>query len=121
MPKILDRKNWPLLTIAATILLAVLQLRAQERIWFCECGELRFWTSDADGRFTFAHLAAVSSWLAVEHEDYGLSMHSLELHDGAEQRDIVLRVGSGSAVSGRLLRSDGSPVAAWDRGVVARK
>ena len=70
MPKILHllhRKHWPRLTIVATVLLAVIQLRAQGRIWFCECGQLRFWTSQADGPHTSQHLADPYTFSHMQH------------------------------------------------------
>lgn len=55
--KILERRYWPWLAILATMVLMVLQLRAQGRLWFCECGSLRFWISEPDGSHTSQHLA----------------------------------------------------------------
>ena len=55
--KILERRNWPWLAIVATTGLMVLQLRIQGRLWFCECGSLRFWISDPNGEHTSQHLA----------------------------------------------------------------
>jgi hypothetical protein len=45
--------------VATLVLLVatVAQLRYQGRIWFCDCGQLRFWTSQADGPHTSQHLA----------------------------------------------------------------
>ena len=67
MPKLLERKNWPWLAILATAVLMVLQLRVQGRVWFCECGELRFWTSEPDGRHTSQHLADPYTFTHVLH------------------------------------------------------
>lgn len=41
----------------ALLAATVWQLRQQGRIWFCECGQLRYWTSEADGPHTSQHLA----------------------------------------------------------------
>jgi len=57
MKKILSRQNWPALATAILLVATVWQLRQQGRIWFCECGQLRFWTSEADGPHTSQHLA----------------------------------------------------------------
>lgn len=54
--KLLHRKNWAAMAIGATLILMVWQLRVQGRIWFCECGQLRIWTSEADGPHTSQHL-----------------------------------------------------------------
>ena len=67
MPKILHRKNWPMLALVAVLLLTVWQLRTQGRIWFCECGQLRFWTSEADGPHTSQHLTDPYSFSHVQH------------------------------------------------------
>jgi hypothetical protein len=45
----------------------VLQLRLQGRIWFCKCGELRFWTSEPDGPHTSQHLADPYTFTHVLH------------------------------------------------------
>jgi len=57
MQRILTRKHWPWLAIVATMVLMVLELRTQGRLWFCECGRLRFWISDPNGPHTSQHLA----------------------------------------------------------------
>ena len=67
MPKILHRSNWPTLAIAATLLVTVVQLRLQGRIWFCECSQMRFWTSEADGPHTSQHLADPYSFSHMQH------------------------------------------------------
>jgi len=67
MPKILHRKNWPTLALLAVLVLTVVQLRAQGRIWFCECGQVRFWTSEADGPHTSQHLTDPYSFSHVQH------------------------------------------------------
>jgi hypothetical protein len=55
--KLLERRNWPWLAIIATMALMVFELRAQGRLWFCECGSLRLWISDPNGPHTSQHLA----------------------------------------------------------------
>jgi hypothetical protein len=57
LSKILERRNWPWLAIVATMVLMVLQLRIQGRLWSCECGSLRFWIRDPNGPHTSQHLA----------------------------------------------------------------
>jgi hypothetical protein len=57
LTKLLQRKNWPWLAIAATMVLMVFQLRAMGRMWFCDCGSIRFWISDPNGPHTSQHLA----------------------------------------------------------------
>ncbi len=66
-PKILERKNWPWLAIAATTVLMVLQLRAQDRAWFCECGSLRYWISDPNGPHTSQHFLDPYAFTHVLH------------------------------------------------------
>ena len=65
--KLLERKNWPWLAILATAVLMVLQLRVQGRVWFCECGSLRFWISDPNGPHTSQHLADPYSLTHMQH------------------------------------------------------
>ena len=67
IPKILDRKNWPWLAIIGTTVLMVMQLRAQGRVWFCECGSLRFWVSDPNSQHTSQHLADPYSLTHMQH------------------------------------------------------
>jgi len=55
--KILRRRHWPAAAMLLLLAATVWQLRRQGRIWFCECGQLRFWTSEADGPHTSQHLA----------------------------------------------------------------
>jgi hypothetical protein len=65
--KIFARRNWPWLAIAATMVLMVVQLRAQGRLWFCECGNLRFWISDPNGPHTSQHLADPYTFTHFQH------------------------------------------------------
>ena len=55
--KLLKRQHWPTIAMVALFAATAWQLRQQGRIWFCECGQLRFWTSEADGPHTSQHLA----------------------------------------------------------------
>jgi len=59
--------NWPTLALLVVLVLTVVQLRVQGRIWFCECGQLRFWTSEADGPHTSQHLTDPYSFSHVQH------------------------------------------------------
>ena len=36
-------------------------------MWFCECGQLRFWTGEADGSHTSQHLADPYSFSHLQH------------------------------------------------------
>lgn len=67
MLKFLHRKNWPTIAVFAVLALTVWQLRQHGRIWFCECGELRFWTSEADGLHTSQHLTDPYTFSHVQH------------------------------------------------------
>jgi Protein of unknown function (DUF2585) len=44
-----------------------LQLRAQGRLWFCECGSLRFWIRDPAGKHTSQHLFDPYTFTHVQH------------------------------------------------------
>ncbi len=67
MPKMLHQKNWPTLALLAVLVLTVWQLRSQGRIWFCECGQVRLWTSESDGPHTSQHLADPYSFSHAQH------------------------------------------------------
>lgn len=67
MLKTLRRVPWPKLALGAVLALMVWQLRQQGRIWFCECGQLRFWTSEADGYHTSQHLADPYTFSHLQH------------------------------------------------------
>ncbi len=67
MLKGLQRKNWPVLAVLVTVTLMVVQLRAQQRQWFCECGTLRLWVSDPASSHTSQHLADPYSFTHVQH------------------------------------------------------
>lgn len=65
--RILSRRNWPWLAIFATTVWMIVQLRAQGRVWFCECGEIRLWVSDHNGPHTSQHLADPYTFTHVVH------------------------------------------------------
>ncbi len=46
----------PLLATALVLLLTAVQLRRQGRLWWCSCGHVLFWSSDAWGSETSQHL-----------------------------------------------------------------
>lgn len=69
MHKGLQRKNWPVLGVLVTISLMVVQLRAQHRMWFCECGTLRLWVSGPTSSHTSQHL---SDPFTLTHFQHGL-------------------------------------------------
>jgi hypothetical protein len=51
----LPRKQWPWVAIAGVLAVTTLVLRWEGRVWFCECGELRFWISDPRSSHTSQH------------------------------------------------------------------
>lgn len=63
----LERKNWYQLALIITLVLTLFQLRHQGRRWFCECEQLRFWTSEADGSHTSQHLSDPYSFTHFQH------------------------------------------------------
>jgi hypothetical protein len=65
--KLLQRKNWPWLAIAATMVLMVLQLRVQGRVWFCDCREIRLWVSEHNSEHTSQHFADPYTFTHVLH------------------------------------------------------
>jgi hypothetical protein len=67
MLTILQRRNWPWLAVAATLVLVVVQLRMQQRVWFCECGSLRFWVSDPNSLHTSQHLTDPYTFTHMQH------------------------------------------------------
>lgn len=51
------RKNWPpLVAVLLIASAAALALRAQGRLWFCDCGRFALWTTDAWGAETSQQL-----------------------------------------------------------------
>lgn len=67
LSKSIAPRYWPWLAIAATLVLMVVQLRMQGRVWFCECGSLRFWIGDPNGPHTSQHAADPYTFTHVEH------------------------------------------------------
>ena len=65
--KLLGRRNWPTIAVLAVTAAMVFQLRQQGRIWFCECQQPRFWTSETDGSHTSQHLADPYSFTHFQH------------------------------------------------------
>ena len=41
-----DKKLWPLIALAAVLLIAIFTLRQQGRLWICECGQIYLWVGD---------------------------------------------------------------------------
>lgn len=56
MQRKLSGKNWVWLAIILMILLLAAVLRNQGRLWFCDCGRILLWTSDAWNSNTSQHL-----------------------------------------------------------------
>jgi hypothetical protein len=52
-PRDLLHRYWPWLAIAATLLVTLLVLRLEGRIWFCDCGNIRIWIADSQSQHTF--------------------------------------------------------------------
>lgn len=67
MLSFLQPRNRPRLAICLTLVLMVLKLRLQHRVWFCECGTLRFWVSDANGSHTSQHFADPYTLSHIQH------------------------------------------------------
>jgi hypothetical protein len=58
---------WPWFATAATLLVTVLALRIEGRIWFCDCNNIRVWISDARSSHTSQHLFDPYTLTHVEH------------------------------------------------------
>ncbi|MDQ4123180.1 MAG: DUF2585 family protein [Acidobacteriota bacterium] len=67
MRKILSRKNWAWIAIAVTVLVLFAVLHTQKRLWFCECGQIFLWVSDAWSSNTSQHLLDPYSFTHVLH------------------------------------------------------
>ena len=50
------KKLWPPLAVSAIMLATALALRAQGRLWLCDCGRFRLWTGEAWGAETSQQL-----------------------------------------------------------------
>lgn len=61
------RKLWPLLTIPAVLLAATLQLRYQERSWWCACGQAFLWAGDIWSSHNSQHLLDPFAFTHVLH------------------------------------------------------
>lgn len=55
MPQIKTEKVWPWFAAAVVLLVAMLGLRSQGRLWWCACGRLLLWTGDAWSSDTSQH------------------------------------------------------------------
>ena len=62
-----SRKLWPWLTAAVIVAGAVFLLRGQGRLWFCACGYLLPWSSDAWSADNSQHLLDPYSFTHVLH------------------------------------------------------
>ena len=67
MRRILSRKNWAWIAIAVTVLILVGALRSQGRLWFCECGRIFLWVSDAWSSNTSQHFLDPYSFTHLLH------------------------------------------------------
>ncbi|HEV2802241.1 MAG TPA: DUF2585 family protein [Pyrinomonadaceae bacterium] len=61
------RRNWAWLVIGLTVAATALQLRAQGRLWVCECGRVLLWTSDAWSADNSQHVSDPYSFTHVLH------------------------------------------------------
>jgi hypothetical protein len=61
------KKLWPWLAIAAVTTAAALQLGRQGRAWFCACGRVWLWTSEAWSANTSQHLLDPYSFTHMLH------------------------------------------------------
>jgi hypothetical protein len=61
------RKAAPWIAVIGCFFAAVVALRLEGRIWFCKCGELRFWISKPSDPHTSQHLADPYSITHIEH------------------------------------------------------
>ena len=62
-----SRKLWPWVVVAVVVAASVYQLRAQGRLWFCACGYLLPWSSDAWSADNSQHLFDPYSFTHVLH------------------------------------------------------
>src|SRR4028118_1507436 len=67
MRKILSRKNWAWIAIAITVLILVGALRSQGRLWFCDCGQIFLWVSNAWSPNTSQHFLDPYSFTHLLH------------------------------------------------------
>ena len=67
MPPSWIRKHWAAIAILAIAGLTIVVTRAEGRIWFCECQQIRVWIADAFSSHTSQHLLDPYSLTHVEH------------------------------------------------------
>lgn len=67
MRQILLRKNCAWIAIAITLLILPVALRSQGRLWFCECGQVFLWVSDAWSSNTSQHFLDPYSFTHLLH------------------------------------------------------
>ncbi|MHC4815486.1 MAG: sigma-70 family RNA polymerase sigma factor [Planctomycetota bacterium] len=67
---------------------------------------------DAEGRFELANVGSGDLHLAVEHEDWGLVLHALNIPPGTPRMDVAVRVGSQGTLVGVVKEVDGRPIPA---------
>ena len=61
------KKRAPWLATAAVVAVTVLALRFEGRLWWCECGQLRWWISSPQSSHTSQHLLDPFSFTHVLH------------------------------------------------------
>ncbi len=76
MDQFLQRKRWPILALTIILIVTVLLLRTQGRIWICACGQILLWAGDTmssdnsqhiSDPYTFTHIlhGFIFFWLLV--------------------------------------------------------
>lgn len=63
----LQRTIWPWLAILVVLVVTALQLHSQGRSWWCSCGQLFLWTSDAWSAHTSQHFLDPYSFTHLLH------------------------------------------------------
>ena len=63
----MTKKLWPPLAVSAILAATAIALRAQGRMWFCDCGRFRLWTAEAWGAETSQQLFDPYSFTHVLH------------------------------------------------------
>jgi hypothetical protein len=58
---------WPWLVVGAACILTVILMKVEGRIWWCECGQFRFWISDVWTSHCSQHLADPYSLTHLSH------------------------------------------------------
>lgn len=72
---------------------------------------LRSARSGTDGRFELDNLSSGSHRLAVEHADWGLSIHTIEVPPGKPDHRVILRLTSQATLQGLAFDLEGQPYA----------